>query len=654
MRSSLILMGVVMMTMAAGAANAADLPLRHVVLFTSGVGFFEHQGLVHDNQTVTMSFRSDQINDILKSMVLMDQGGGTIGPVTYAPRDPLERTLRSFAVDIADEPSLGEIMSRLRGAEVAIDTAEGPVRGVVLGTEWQEKSVDDQVVRFEVVNIVTDTGVTQVPVWHIGNVELLSEELSGDLMKALAAIAANRDVSKRQVELHFSGEGARTVSVGYLLETPVWKTSYRLVADEGESFLQGWAIVENTTDEDWEGVNLALVSGRPISFTQDLYEPIYVPRPEVPVSVQIAARPRSYEGALLEAEPEEMAEETGERRELARAAPAPPGAVAMGAAVAGGMGGGMLAADALSGMGIAAAAAGEEVGEMFHYAISQPISIDRQGSAMIPIVNQPIETEKLSIYNPNDNSVHPLHGLRIHNTTGLALMGGAITVFEGGAYAGDALIDDLGPDDERLVSYAADLGIEVSPEHKRGTRLQEGMKIVRGVLSVTLKETSEVEYTIKSRSDEARTVLIEHPRREDWKLVEPAEAEETTRNLYRLRVEVPAGETETLTVREEHPLVEQIALTSESLERIAVYLRAQTISDAVKAALERVIEMKRQIAAVDQQIADKEARPTQISEEQDRIRQNMEQLDHDNELYQRYVTKFAEQEDEFGLSVPRE
>lgn len=653
MRSSLILMGVVMMTMAAGAANAADLPLRHVVLFTSGVGFFEHQGLVHDNQTVTMSFRSDQINDILKSMVLMDQGGGTIGPVTYAPRDPLERTLRSFAVDIADEPSLGEIMSRLRGAEVAIDTAEGPVRGVVLGTEWQEKSVDDQVVRFEVVNIVTDTGVRQVPVWHIENVELLSDELSGDLMKALAAIAANRDVSKRQVELHFNGEGARTVSVGYLLETPVWKTSYRLVADEGESFLQGWAIVENTTDEDWEGVNLALVSGRPISFTQDLYEPIYVPRPEMPVSVQIAARPRSYEGALLEEEGEERADETGARRELARAAPAPPGAPAMGAAMVagyagtGGGAGGMMAADALAGMGIAAAAAGEEVGEMFHYAISQPISIDRQGSAMIPIVNQPIETEKLSIYNPADNSVHPLHGLRIHNTTGLALMGGAITVFEGGAYAGDALIDDLGPDDERLVSYAADLGLEVAAEQKRGTRLQEGMKIVRGVLSVTLKETSEVEYTIKSRSDEARTLLIEHPRREDWKLVEPAEAEETTRNLYRLRVEVPAGATETLTVREEHPLVEQVYLTSESLDRIAVYLRAQTISDEVKAALAKVIEMKRQIAAVDQQIADKEARLTQIGEEQDRIRQNMEQLDHDSELYQRYVTKFAEQEDEF-------
>lgn len=645
MKLRLMAMGVIMMV-AAGASRAADLPLTDVALFTSGVGFFQHQGLVHDNQTVTMSFRVDQINDILKSMVLQDLSGGTIGPVTYAPRDPLERTLRSFAVDIGDEPALGELLSRLRGAEVeVVTTSAGTVTGTILGTEWQEKSVGDNVLRFEVVNLVTATGMRQVPIWHLESVALMDAELSGDLTRALAAIAANRDVSRRQVELHFNGAGARAVSVGYLLETPVWKTGYRLVVDEGESFLQGWAIVENTTDEDWEGVRLSLVSGRPISFTQDLYEPVYVPRPEVPVSVPIAAQPKRYEGAL-----EEAAEaEQGDRRAMRAAEPAgpmpPPEAAPMRRGRGGGVG--MMAADALAATGVAAAAAGAEVGEMFHYAIDQPISIDRQGSAMIPIVNQAITTEKLSIYNSRDNSKYPLHGLRIKNTTGLALMGGPITVFEGGAYAGDALIDDLGAGDERLVSYAADLGLEVSPEPKGGDRLQEGMKIVRGVLYVTLKETTAVEYTIKSRADEPRRLLIEHPRREDWELVEPAEAQETTRNLYRLAVEVPAGQTVKQMVRTEHRLTEQVVLTDEAMDRIAVYVRAQNVPEAVKQALGRVLEMKQAIAAIDRQIADREARLEQIGEEQERIRQNMEQLDHDSELYRRYVTKFSEQEDEF-------
>ncbi|MFW6156893.1 MAG: hypothetical protein ACOC7J_06215, partial [Armatimonadota bacterium] len=146
MRLSLLLTGVVIMATAAGAAGAADLPLTNVVLYSSGVGFFQHEGMVHDSETVELSFRAEQINDILKSMVLQDHSGGTIGPVTYAPRDPLERTLRSFAVDIADEPSLGTLLSRLRGAEVAITTSESEISGTVLGTEWQEKSVGDDVV----------------------------------------------------------------------------------------------------------------------------------------------------------------------------------------------------------------------------------------------------------------------------------------------------------------------------------------------------------------------------------------------------------------------------------------------------------------------------------------------------------------------------
>ncbi|NLO06937.1 MAG: DUF4139 domain-containing protein [candidate division WS1 bacterium] len=654
MRFNPLLIGVVIMATAAGGAFAADLPLSHVVLYSSGVGFFQHEGMVRDDQSVELSFRAEQINDILKSMVLQDLSGGTIGPVTYAPRDPLERTLGSFAVDIADEPSLGELLSRLRGAEVAITTNDGKeVRGTILGTEWQEKTVEDNVVRFEVVNIVTDAGMQQVAIWHIRDARLISDELSTDLRKALAAIAANRDVSKRGVELHFNGQGARQVSVGYLLETPVWKTTYRLVADRGESFLQGWAIVENTTDTDWEQVNLALVSGRPVSFTQDLYQPVYVDRPEVPVQTQVAARPRMYGAALEEAEADEGAKEPEEERAMARmAAPAPSmsmmdSGVGMAAPGAPGGFGGGIAADALAGTGIAAAAAGEEVGEMFHYAINQPISINRQGSAMIPIVNQPVETDKLSIYSPQANSKYPMHGLRLTNSTGLALMGGAITVFDGGAYAGDALVDDLGPGDKRLISYAMDTAVEVAPEAKGGDQTRESIKIVNGVLIAQLTQTNDIEYTIKNNAEEARTVLIEHPRRGGWELVEPAEAAETTRDLYRIEVEVPAGATEKLTVKMRQPITERVALTSESIDRVGYYLQWRELPADVKAALEQIIQMKQQIAGIEREIATRQARLEQIGEEQDRIRQNMEQLDRDSELYTRYVTKLTEQEDEF-------
>ena len=645
MKLSPLLIGVIVMASAAGAAGAADLPLRDVVLYSSGVGYYQHEGMVHDSETVQLSFRAEQINDILKSMVLQDHSGGTIGPVTYAPQDPLDRTLRSFAVDIGDEPSLGELLSRLRGADVNITTGEGPVVGTILGTEWQEKTVGDSILRFEVVNLVNDAGMQQVPIWHIKDVKLVDDELSTDLRRALDAIAANRDVSRRGVELNFTGSGARQVSVGYLLEAPVWKTSYRLVADQGESFLQGWAIVENTTDSDWENVRLSLVSGRPVSFTQNLYQPLYVDRPEVPVQTQVQARPKRYDAAM------EEAVEADVDREMMRmeGAPLPAPAEMMDAPMAARRSLG-IAGDALAGAGVAAAAAGEEVGEMFHYAIDQPITVGRQGSAMIPIVNQPVKTDKLSIYSPDANARHPMHGLRLTNSTALSLMAGAITVFDGGAYAGDALVDDLGPGDERLISYAIDTAVEVAPESKGGDQVRESIRIVNGALLARTTQTTEMEYVIRNRAEQSRTVLVEHPRRAGWELVRPEDPAETTRNAYRIEVEVAPGETETLTVKMEQPVTERIALVSESIDRVGYYMQWREIPADVRAALQKVIDMKRQIAEIDREIATRQARLEQIGEEQARIRQNMEQLDRDSDLYKQYVQKLTEQEEEFDTA----
>ncbi len=646
----MVLLGVALTMLVAGAASADDLPLSRVVLFSSGVGYFQHAGQVQDDATINMSFRVEQVNDILKSMVLQDLGGGRIGPVSYAPQDPLERTLEAFAVDISDNPSLGDLLDSLRGASVEI-TAETEVTGTVLGREWQEKTVGDSVLEFEVVNLLTDNGIVQIPVWQMKFVRLADRELAADLDKALGAIAANRDVSKRQVQLSFLGDGARQVSVGYLLETPIWKTTYRLVADDGKAFLQGWAIVENTTDADWDGVSLALVSGRPISFTQDLYQPLYVARPDVPVSVQAAAAPRLFEGAMDEDAPMEMAEAEAPkmaRRSGAAGAAGPAGPMAPApSALRSRSGTGGMVADALASSGVQAAASGGEVGELFQYAIDMPVSIVRQGSAMIPIVNQAIEAEKVSIFSARSHSAHPMNGLRLKNTSGMHLTAGPITVFDGGTYAGDALIDRLGPDEERLISYAMDLGVEVVQKNEATDRPSVSMKIVKGVLVMTSKQVSSVRYVVKNRTDDERVVLLEHPLRDQWKLIEPAKAEETTRSLYRFRLVVAANASEKLTVTEEMPVVQSVYLTSEGLEQVAVYMRSRTISDAMKAALAKIVEMKTGISGTDRQIADNEARLEQIEEEQARIRQNMEQLDHDGELYKKYVAKFTAQEDEF-------
>ena len=646
-------------------ASAAQLPLSRVVLFSSGVGYFERSGQVEGDATVELSFRTDQVNDLLKSLVLLDLGGGTIGPVTYAPRDPLQHTLSSFSVDIAGNPSLRDFAESLRGTRASVVSQAGPLEGVIFGTETQEKSVGENVVHFDVINILTDKGLVEVPVWQLKSLKLDDAKVNEDLNKALDAIAASRNVDKRPVKLLFHGQGKRPVEVSYIVETPVWKTTYRLVVEEGKSlFLQGWAIVENTTDDDWAQVSLALVAGQPISFRQDLYEPLYVTRPEVPPQVMAStAAPQVYGRALEEKAGEAAAAEVPAAAKAARpsraageaallpGAPAlPPAAYeATNALMVLGRGGGMggYGGGGLAMAGAAAMAAGEQVGELFQYAVDRPVTIPRQQSAMIPIVSQTIEGQKVSVYRESVNAKFPLNGLKLKNTSGLYLMRGPITVFDGNAYAGDALITDIAPGEDRLITYAVDLDVEVEPKREQGAQELVALKIARGVLLTTRKQRSEVTHNVKNVSDEPRTLIIEHPLRQGWNLVEPAEPQERTREVYRFAADVKAKDTARLTVVEERTDSETAVLTDLDVDRIVVLIKAPKISDAVKQALQEIVTRKTAIGELRKQREERQARLEEINKEQERIRKNMEQLDHNSELYQMYVKKLTDQEKEF-------
>ena len=654
MKTAKCLVAVVVVISLAVMCSAADLPVSRVVLFSSGVGYFERAGTVQGNAKVELSFRVDQINDILKSMTLQDLSGGTIGAITYAPQDPLSHTLKSFAVDVVGNESLGELLYSLMGAKVKVVTGDGTVTGVIVSVEEQEKSVGDNVVTFEVLNVLTDKGLVQVPLWHMKSIALSEQKLSADLSKALAAVAASRDLDKRTVTIAFNGAGSRDVRVGYLLETPVWKTSYRLLADDAKMFVQGWAIVENTTDADWENVGLSLVSGQPVSFIQNLYEPLYVARPVLQPQIAAVARPHMYEGAIEEMD--KAGRPMAMKPEAKGPAGPPPAPMASGGAGRARMARAeSYAADELKlgEAGVSAAAAGGKVGELFEYAIAQPVSVARQQSALIPIINQSIGGKKVSIYNASVNARHPMNGIKLNNDTKLHLMGGPITVFDGGVYGGDALIGDLPPGDERLISYAVDLAIRVDSKSEATTDKDAiALKIVRGVLIATTKQVSSQTYTMKNTTGETRTVLVEHPLRSGWKLVAPKEPAERTENLYRFEVGVEAGKTAELAVEEERPLREIIALTSAGVDDIVMLVSAPKISAELKAALQKIAVMKKAIAEIDRQIDEKDERLDEIGEEQDRIRKNMEQLDRKSELYISYVSKFAAQEKEFeGLQT---
>jgi hypothetical protein len=634
-----------------GRISQVNVPVRKVVLFSSGVGYFEHMGLITGNSSTELRFKTNQINDILKSLVLQDLDGGRVSTVVYPSQDPLAKTLRSFQVDLSNNPSLAELLTQIRGSEVKVTIQAEHLQGTILGLEKKQKMVSDkeQIVEVWVLNLIAGATVRSVPLDEVQRVELEDTQLQEELHKALLALAQARDQAKKPVLIGFEGQGERRVRLGYVVETPIWKTSYRLLLpekSEDRAKIQGWAIVENQTDNDWNDAQLSLVSGRPISFVQELYAPLYLPRPVVKPELYAGLRPQTYESGI-----EPPASKAAEHP-----APALPPSPRMRALTGAARGkpfeeltpGAPLELESAdkpldpTASVIAAASAGQ-VGEFFQYSVGH-ISLPRQRSAMIPIITDDIAVERVSIYNQGMLAQHPLNGVRLKNTTGKHLQQGPITVLDGNSYGGDARIDNLPPGQERLISYAIDLQVQGNATNQRQeSRIQTG-KLVKGMLQLTRKRVFTQDYVMENRAEHDKMIIVEHPFRTGWKLVDSPKPLETTDTLYRFRDTVPAGKTLTLVVREEIIEGETIAILPSDLGQLEFYSRMGEIPKDVRDALLKAMSLKSGMIDTERQIKERQQQLTEITQEQQRIRENMATVSQTSQYYTRLLTKLNDQE----------
>jgi hypothetical protein len=657
----------------AKAVSSPQLPIAQAVLFSSGVGFFEREGEIEGNQRIDLSFPVQDINDLLKSMVLQDLGKGHISAVSYESRDPIDKTLRSFAINLTQNPGYGQILNQARGEKVEVslqasnNAQPGTLTGTIIGVEPKEEAVSkDKIVHVEMLNMWCAEGMRSVRLPDVLRVRFLNPVMENEVKRALEVLSLSHDTQKKAVSLVFSGEGKRPVRVSYVVENPIWKTSYRLVLKEGKPYLQGWAVVENPSDEDWNNVQMTLVSGRPISFQMDLYQPLYVPRPTVEPELFASLRPPTYNAAMDDQESRDSARKAGATGGFGGAAggrgPAKREKEAfkkvdadknmdatmrrsVGEAVSD-----MRLAEREIRLGIdegavASAATASNLGDFFQYAIDHPVTLPRQKSAMLPIVSSDVEGSKVSIYNERTLPKHPLLGLRLKNSTGVHLMQGPITVFDKNTYAGDSRIMDLQKGEERLISYAVDLGTEVEPVAKRDPDRYTKVKVVKGIVWTTTKIRETKNYNIKNRAEQERTVLIEHPFRPDFKLVSK-EPKERARDVYRFEVDVAAGKSASQEVIEEHDLVNQIAITNLDDNTMRVILNSTVTSKSVMEALKKSQDMKfkmgetqRELALARQQLAD-------IERDQTRIRANLKDTPSSAEAYKKYLAKLDAQEGE--------
>jgi hypothetical protein len=722
---------------AASSGEATKLPVRRVVLYKNGVGFFEHLGRVRGSGDVTIEFTSGQLDDVLKSLTTLDLGGGRITGVNYNSDAPLSRRLGALRLPLDQQTSLPQFLNAVRGAQLQVRSGAGTFAGRLLSVERRQRTdKNGQVTTVDELSLVTDAGeVRIVELAPDVTVRLVERDLSSEVGRYLDLVSSTRERDLRRMTISTTGAGERQLYVSYISEVPIWKTTYRVVLPSkaaAKPLLQGWAIVDNTVGEDWNDVELSLVAGAPQSFIQQLSQPYYSRRPVIPLPQAAMLEPQTHQATLETAQEFQIA---GIEGLLQGEVTDPEGAYIPGAEVSLYDESGALVAqtrtdedgdyefsslppgryrlrikspgfattdfvgiDVAPGKGITrnaslrlgdvsetivvesepvtlntqsttlskrvpqtlalppgvaraameASARGQELGDLFEYKLKEKVTIRKNQSAMVPIVHTDIAAEKVSLWNESRGTPRPLRALWLTNSSTLTLDGGSFSVLEDETFAGEGLTDALKPGEKRLLSYAVDLSMSVDTKRESQRERVTRVRIARGVMFHTSEERETRTYTLRNEDTAARSLVIEHLVRAEWKLAAGApKPEETSPDYYRFRATVEPKKTATLTVSESRPLESRYALTDMTDNQIELFLQQKSINPQVEAELRKIVAQRAVLAGFEAEIRSRQEQVKRIFDDQQRVRENLKALKgsaEEKQLTQRYTRQLDQQE----------
>ena len=728
------------------ASGAGVLPVKRVVLYKNGVGYFEHTARVHGTQDLSIDFTSSQLNDVLKSLTAVDLGDGRISSVRYNSIAPLDERLKSLRLPFGEQVTRAGFLQAMRGARVEVHNGASSAVGRLLSVESSRRQ--DAKGNFMDVNefsVMTDNGeMKNFELSPATSVRIADRDLNDEVGRYLGLIGSSRARDVRRMMMTAKGSGDREVFVSYISEVPIWKSTYRIIFPEkaGEKpLLQGWAIVDNTIGEDWKDVQLSLIAGAPQSFVQNISQPFYTRRPVVAIPESVMLTPQSHQAILERYDKLQNAEGQGAGVAagsgggtvggIFRAGPVlttlqgtvkdPSGAVIPGAQVAvrneetgasqmtttdsGGhysfsnvqagnsalfvnsqgfkryelsnfyLGVGRTnEIDAMLEVGSAtetvevqgnapsvitqsslvglagkqsAEAEGKSAGDFFEYNLKQKISVARNQSALVPILQNHIDAEKVTLWNEDSP---PLRAIWIKNTSGQVLDAGTFNVLEADAFAGEGVLENIHPDERRLLSYAADSAVHVKYEAESNEENQyTRIKIAKGVMVLTQEQRAKKKYIIRNADTEARQVIVEYPAQEGWELTKGTpKPEESSASFYRFRVAVEPGKSSELSVESFHPEQTTYELTNLDSDEVELLVKQKRVTPVMQQAFNRILAQKNRIGSIDLQINQRKAEGDQITADQNRIRENMKALKGSSEersLLQRYTKQLDSQED---------
>jgi hypothetical protein len=648
-------------TPAAVEDSSSRLPVKRVVLYKNGVGYFEHSARIHGNQDLAIDFTTGQLNDVLKSLTAVDLGDGRISGVRYNSIAPLDERLKALRLPFGEQVTRAEFLAALRGARVEVHNGSENATGRLLSVE-KEKRFNEKGESWDVTEFSVMTDAGEMRNFDLGSstsVRLAERDLSDEVGKYLNLIGSSRARDLRRMTISDTGSGDRELFVSYISEVPVWKSTYRIILPEKPNekpLLQGWAIVDNTVGEDWRDVQLSLIAGAPQSFIQDISRPLYTRRPVVPLPQAAMLTPQTQEAAM--SAPAPAPGETSETVEVSGAAPTLD-AGSGGGTIGGFISDSMKSSRAMHGFnptarngplaGVAqqqAEAEAKDLGDYFEYNLKQKITIGKNQSALVPILQSRIDAEKVTIWNENTREIR--RALWITNSSGLTLDSGTFNILDSDTFAGEGLIDTVHPAERRLISYAADPALQVTMEQESSERPISRIHIVKGLMYLTREQRDSRKYTLHNADTTSRDVVIEHPARENWKLVEGPKPEETSASYLRFRVPVPAGQTGNLKIEEFHPENSEFVLTNLDDKQVAFIIQQRQITPAMQEAFRRVLDQKNKVDSLNTQIRNRQHEVETITKDQARLRENMKALKGSAEekaLLLRYTRQLDSQED---------
>jgi hypothetical protein len=623
-----------------GPANAADLSLQRVMLSSGGVGYFEYETAVDGNATLNLDVPIDQVDDILKSLVIYDDSG-TAGEITLPGREPLTQSFVDLPFDRTALDSAPALLNALQGAELRA-TGPKPMSGRLLRVvEETSRGADGLAIPRDRVTLLTDAGIEQFILQDADSVAFVDPELQKKVSTALSRLASHRSDGRRQLTLESRGAGKRTIRIGYVVGVPLWKASYRLslpadpLADRAR--LQGWAILENFSGQDWHDVSLTLLSGNPVTFRQALFESYYVRRPSVPVEVAGRVLPSLDTGSV--------------GADAARDAAAPsPALQRKSSAIARSEAEAILASPppASTPAQIEAAQAAEGVTQTA-FTLPYRVSVAAGQSLAVPMLDRELPSQRIDLYQPSADQRHPLAAAALVNDGETGLPPGVLTIYEkttagGAAYLGDARLAAFPPGEKRTMSYAVDAKVVVDRSNDEQHAIVKAA-IAQGVMRLTRLTRQITTYRVKTAGPGEHHLLIEHPRLVGRSLTAPDPTHvELSANAYRIPVTLPGDTQGTLAVTMERPLEETIRLLDLADDRLGVLVASNELDPSVRKALEELASRRHALGRQNVELDKLKEQRRQFVEDERRLRDNLAAVGRDTALYKQTLEKLSETE----------